>query len=207
VWQEIERQFRNDDIVTASVLETTKDGIKVLIHDTMAAFVPGSHIVGTITKDNIGQSVQVKYLNVRKEGIVMSMRRALADLVKVSQGMVLTGKVTSILHFGVVVEILGGVKGFLHISQISNALVKNLENHFQVGQDIKVMVTEVSPDLSKLLFSTRILEKSPGELVECFEELQNSAEERGKAFRDRRQLEKQAQSRVAQDLITFLTSK
>src|SRR5574344_543495 len=46
------------------------------------------------------------------------------------------GKVTRILQFGALVEVLPGKEGLLHISQISNERIKKVEDALKVGDDI-----------------------------------------------------------------------
>lgn len=65
------------------------------------------------------------------------------------------GKVTKILQFGALVEILPGKEGLLHISQISNERVKNVEDVLSVGDDILVKVTEINKEEGKFSLSAK----------------------------------------------------
>lgn len=56
------------------------------------------------------------------------------------------GKVTKILQFGALVEILPGKEGLLHISKISNERVKKVEDVLTVGDDILVKVIDIEND-------------------------------------------------------------
>ncbi|MEG2310518.1 MAG: polyribonucleotide nucleotidyltransferase [Clostridia bacterium] len=56
------------------------------------------------------------------------------------------GKVTKLLAFGALVEILPGKEGLLHISKISNERVEKIEDALMIGQDILVKVIEVGND-------------------------------------------------------------
>lgn len=53
------------------------------------------------------------------------------------------GKVTRILQFGALVEILPGKEGLLHISKISNERVNKVEDVLKVGDDILVKVIDI----------------------------------------------------------------
>ncbi len=58
-------------------------------------------------------------------------------------GKVYTGTVTRLADFGAFVNILPGKDGLVHISQISEARVKNVSDHLKIGDAINVKVMEV----------------------------------------------------------------
>ncbi len=53
------------------------------------------------------------------------------------------GKVERIVDFGAFVNILPGKDGLVHISQISEERVENVEDHMSVGDMVKVKVLDV----------------------------------------------------------------
>ena len=55
-------------------------------------------------------------------------------------GSILEGKVTSIMKFGAFVALEGGKSGLVHISEIANTFVNDVNDFLQVGQTVKVMV-------------------------------------------------------------------
>lgn len=61
----------------------------------------------------------------------------------VEVGMILNGKVTGIKHFGAFVKLPGGENGLVHISEVSNAYVADLQTHLQEGQEVQVKVIGV----------------------------------------------------------------
>ncbi len=65
------------------------------------------------------------------------------------------GKVTKILQFGALVEILPGKEGLLHISQISTKRVKKVEDALNVGDDILVKVTEIGKEDGKFSLTAK----------------------------------------------------
>ncbi len=58
-------------------------------------------------------------------------------------GNIYTGKVVRIEPFGAFVEILPGVDGMVHISQLDTERVKKVEDVVSVGDEITVMVTDI----------------------------------------------------------------
>ena len=57
---------------------------------------------------------------------------------------ILEGKVTGIMNFGAFVSLPGGKSGLVHISEISNSFVKDVHEHLQVGQTVKVKVLDIN---------------------------------------------------------------
>lgn len=65
------------------------------------------------------------------------------------------GKVTKILQFGALVEILPGKEGLLHISKISKDRVEKVEDVLSVGDEILVKVVEINEKEGKFSLSAK----------------------------------------------------
>ena len=65
------------------------------------------------------------------------------------------GKVTKILQFGALVEILPGKEGLLHISKISKERVNKVEDVLSVGDEILVKVIELNKEEGKFSLSAK----------------------------------------------------
>lgn len=61
-------------------------------------------------------------------------------------GLILEGKVTGITKFGAFVALPGGKSGLVHISEVANAYVSDINEHLSNGQEVKVKVIAISPD-------------------------------------------------------------
>ncbi|MBO8166098.1 MAG: S1 RNA-binding domain-containing protein [Kosmotoga sp.] len=61
-------------------------------------------------------------------------------------GNIVEGKITAVMKFGAHVELEGGEQGFLHISKISKSYVKNINDHLNVGQKVKVKIVGTTRD-------------------------------------------------------------
>ena len=61
-------------------------------------------------------------------------------------GSKLQGKVTGITNFGAFVEIEQGKTGLVHISEVADNYVKDINDHLCVGDEVKVKVINVEKD-------------------------------------------------------------
>jgi len=73
-------------------------------------------------------------------------------------GRIYTGKVVGIKAFGAFVEILPGIDGLVHISQLESRHVKSVEDVVEFGDEITVMVTDISKDGKIRLSRQAVLE-------------------------------------------------
>ncbi|MGH9748817.1 MAG: polyribonucleotide nucleotidyltransferase [Candidatus Polarisedimenticolia bacterium] len=69
------------------------------------------------------------------------------------------GKVTRIVNFGAFVEILPGMEGLLHVSELAEHRVKNVTDEIQEGQEILVKAIEVDGDRIRLSRKALLREK------------------------------------------------
>jgi small subunit ribosomal protein S1 len=76
---------------------------------------------------------------------------------KLKRGMIVDGKVTKITNFGVFVEILDGLEGLLHVSEISDQPVEKPEEVLKIDQQVKVKVLNVDLELRKIGLSMKDL--------------------------------------------------
>jgi polyribonucleotide nucleotidyltransferase len=75
--------------------------------------------------------------------IARSRIEALTEMPEI--GRVYTGKVVRVTDFGAFVEILPGVDGMVHISQLADYRVNKVEDVAKVGDEIMVMITDIDP--------------------------------------------------------------
>ncbi len=73
-------------------------------------------------------------------------------------GRIYTGRVVGIKAFGAFVEIIPGIDGLVHISQLESSHVKNVEDVVEFGDEITVMVTDISKDGKIRLSRQAVLE-------------------------------------------------
>ena len=67
-----------------------------------------------------------------------------------------TGKVSRIMNFGAMVEILPGKEGLVHISELANYRVGTVEDVVKIGDAVKVKVIEID-NMNRINLSRRVL--------------------------------------------------
>lgn len=87
----------------------------------------------------------------------------------VKLGDIYTGRVTRVLNFGAMVEILPGKEGLVHISELAEHRVPRVEDVVKVGDEVMVKVTEID-NLGRINLSRRAvfegLSRIPGAKTE-----------------------------------------
>ncbi len=74
-------------------------------------------------------------------------------------GAIVEGKIKSITNFGAFVALPDNKTGMVHISEVANAYVSDINAHLTVGQDVKAVV--ISTENGKLNLSIKRLEAKP----------------------------------------------
>jgi small subunit ribosomal protein S1 len=114
-----------------------------------------------------GDSVQVKVLKVdpKEERISLSIKAAQKgpwETVKdhLKQGDIVEGTVKRLASFGAFVELLPGVEGLVHISQISTRHIATPGEVLEVGQTVKAKILDINPEEKRISLSIREAESA-----------------------------------------------
>ena len=81
-------------------------------------------------------------------------------------GDVATAKVVKLMTFGAFAEILPGVDGLIHISQIADKRIGKPEDVLSEGQEVQVKITDVDAENKRISLSIRALLETPAEDAE-----------------------------------------
>lgn len=80
---------------------------------------------------------------------------------KFEAGQILDGKVTGIQPYGAFVALNDEVQGLVHISEVTHGYVKDINEHLNVGDAVKVKVLNVDEKSKKVSLSIRATEEAP----------------------------------------------
>jgi small subunit ribosomal protein S1 len=138
------------------------DGIDGLIHISELSW---SHVNHPSEVLNIGDTVQVKVLDIDRDRqrISLGLKQTQEDpwqrvVDTYNVGDELEGKVTKVVAFGAFVEILEGVEGLVHISELAQHHVENPREIIQPGDDVKVKILEIDSERRRLSLSIKRVE-------------------------------------------------
>lgn len=117
----------------------------------------------------VGDTIQVKVLELkdlgkRNERISLSMKALLPDpweeiASRFREGDVITGKVVSVQKFGAFVELMPGIEGLVHISQLSQKRVANPGEVVTEGQEVQARVLQIEARRKRVSLSMKALEE------------------------------------------------
>jgi small subunit ribosomal protein S1 len=138
------------------------DGIDGLIHISELSW---SHVNHPSEILSIGDTVQVKVLDIDRDRqrISLGLKQTQEDpwqrvVDTYNVGDELEGTVTKVVTFGAFVEILDGVEGLVHISELANHHVENPREVVQPGDDVKVRILEIDTERRRLSLSVKRVE-------------------------------------------------
>ncbi len=75
-------------------------------------------------------------------------------------GQVVEGKITGIQPYGAFVALDKKTSGLIHISEISDGFVRDIENYVRVGDTVKVKIIDFDPKMNQARLSLKALQKS-----------------------------------------------
>ena len=106
--------------------------------------------------------VYVKSFDLEKKRVSLSAKNPDDNpwkkfLAEFSEGDVVKAQVVSITPFGAFAQIIPGVDGLIHISQIALERVTNVAQVLSVGQVVDVKITEIDPEKSRVSLSIKEL--------------------------------------------------
>jgi small subunit ribosomal protein S1 len=138
------------------------NGIDGLIHISELSW---SHVNHPSEILNIGDTVAVKVLDIDRDRqrISLGLKQTQEDpwqrvVDTYNVGDELAGKVTKVVTFGAFVEILDGVEGLVHISELANHHVENPREVVQPDDEVRVRILEIDSERRRLSLSVKRVE-------------------------------------------------
>jgi small subunit ribosomal protein S1 len=138
------------------------DGIDGLIHISELSW---SHVNHPSEVVSIGDNVRIKVLDIDRDRqrISLGLKQTQEDpwqrvISTHRPGDVLEGTVTKVVAFGAFVEILPGVEGLVHISELADHHVENPSEVVEPGSKLNVKILEIDEDRRRLSLSIKRVE-------------------------------------------------
>jgi small subunit ribosomal protein S1 len=135
------------------------DGIDGLIHISELSW---SHVNHPSEVLSIGDTVRVKVLDIDRDRqrISLGLKQTQEDpwqrvLDSYNSGDVLEGKVTKVVAFGAFVEIVPGVEGLVHISELAEHHVESPSEVVGPGDEVRVKILEIDEERRRISLSIK----------------------------------------------------
>ena len=124
---------------------------------------PGGKVINQIIADtgveiDIEQDGRVNICAVNKEAIEKAKAIVISLTAEPEVGTVYHGVVTRIMDFGAFVEIMPGREGLVHISEIAETRVENVNDYLKLGQEVDVLLKEID-DMGRLNLSMKRIKR------------------------------------------------
>ncbi|PYH91710.1 nucleic acid-binding protein [Aspergillus ellipticus CBS 707.79] len=155
------------------------DGLIVSLADGITGLVPPMHFADTPLqfpekkfREGMTLSTRILSVNLEKRQIRLTLKKSLLnsesaiwkDYENITPGTQSPGTIIKLQSHGAVVQFYGSVRGFLPVSEMSEAYIKDPAQHFRLGQVVNVHALSVDPSLEKLAVSC----KDPSTFTEAY---------------------------------------
>jgi small subunit ribosomal protein S1 len=164
------------------------EGIDGLIHISELSW---SHVTHPSEVVSIGDTVSVKVLDIDydRQRISLGLKQTQEDpwqrvVSTYRAGDVLEGIVTKVVEFGAFVEILDGVEGLVHISELADHHVENPKDVVEVGTRLNVKILDIEEDRRRLSLSVKRVEGQNMLLKDLGEQIKAASDEEGEGSPD-----------------------
>jgi len=136
-------------------------GVDGMVHISELSWKRVKHPSDVVSVGDVIE-VYIRDLDAEKKKISLGYRKAEDNpweifKSKYEVGSVVTVKVVGMTTFGAFAQILPGVDGLIHISQIADHRVEKPQDELQIGQEVEVKITNVDYDTKKISLSIRAL--------------------------------------------------
>lgn len=181
-WELVVEHEKNDSVFEVKIVEAVNRG---LVADLgIRGFIPISQVGFEFVEDltgYVGQllPVKVKELDADNKKVILSHKAALDEQAKAERqkvfptlavGQEFDGTVDRIAEFGAFVK-FGTIDGLVHISELSWDHVNKVEDVVKIGDQVRVQIIKIDPELLKVNLSIKSLQKTPWEqALESFSE-------------------------------------
>ena len=179
-WQDIEKQIHVGSIVKGHIASIADYGLFVEIRKGVEGLVHISEISWTDRINNlkdrfkVGEEIEVLVVSLDIENRRMSL--SIKQLSKDPWSTVLEtykkddqikGKITNIADFGIFVQIIPGVDGLVHVSDLSwTEHIAHPSDLYKVGQEVEAVILSIDEEHKKVALGIKQLSQDPWKTVE-----------------------------------------
>ncbi|MBE0478277.1 30S ribosomal protein S1 [Candidatus Aerophobetes bacterium] len=197
-WSIVEEKYRLGSEVNGKVTHLTNFGAFVEIEEGLEGLVHISdlswdkYISHPKEVVHVGQEVTARIMdiNAKEKRIALGIKQTQPDpwqklMEKYKVGDVVSGKVQEITNFGVFVNLMPGIDGLIHVSELDNEYVQHPGKVASMGEEVKAEIVEIDTEKRRLRLSVKRLKekeekKKKKQQEDSTDEAEVSNEENGK---------------------------
>lgn len=178
-WSEVEVGKRYQGVVksiTSYGAFVDLGGVDGMVHISELSWLRIKHPSDVVKVGDV-LDVYVKDIDVENKKISLGYKKTEDNPWEVLKrdyevGSVVTAKVVSMTAFGAFAQIIPGVDGLIHISQISNERINKPQDVLTIGQEVQVQITEIDFEKKRVSLSMKALleDNAQEEAAEASEE-------------------------------------
>ena len=177
-WDGIEYRYSVGDKVKGQIVQVFNFGAFAEIEPGVEGLIPASEICWgkrvkpeEVLKEGDSVEALILELNPHDRKMLLSLRRLEPSpwerfTSETKKGDVVIGKVVKIMDYGAFVELSYGVKGFLHISNVSWSRVRDIKEKLEEGKEYKFKVLDFDPKKQRVELSLKHLKPDPWKEIE-----------------------------------------
>jgi len=183
-WEEVEIKYPIGSVVKGTIVSLTnygafieiEPGVEGLIHVSEISWT--RHIKNPSEEYSMGDKVEAKVISIDSDErkISLGVKQLTPDpwdeIEKEFEiGNKYNGKVQNLTQFGAFVELKEGIDGLIHVSDLSwTRVVRHAKNELEKGQEVEVVVLEVSRENRKISLGMKQAQDDPWQdIIDYFE--------------------------------------
>ncbi len=170
-YEVLQESCDNGTVLKGTVSQVTTGGLSVMMGG-VRVFIPASMVSSNYEKDlSKYQDQEIEFVITecvpRKRRVIGNRKKVLVEkreaaeqalLSRIEEGMILNGKVSSIMDYGAFID-LGGADGLLHISEMGWGRYEHPKKLLSVGQEVEVFVKSIKG--KKISLSMKFPDQNP----------------------------------------------
>lgn len=159
-WARLRQMYNEDIILNLNITDINKGGLLVKV-EGIQGFIPNSHLLNIDNRRSLLNTwLKCKFLNLdeKHNKILFSQRRAILAVHsnKLHVGQIVNSIITDIQNYGIFLRI-NQIPALLHISEINNNYINNIDKDFYIGKKMKVRIMHIDKQQGRLYVSNRNL--------------------------------------------------
>lgn len=176
-WEKVAQKYKEGQRIRGKVTKIFPFGAFVELEPGIEGLIPASEVswrkkikIGDILEE--GDIVEAVIIDIRpsEKKLALSLKKLEPSpwekfIQTYKVGDIISGKIKSIIDYGIFVEIEEGIEGFVHISNISWDRIENLKEIYKEGQNVEAKILEIDAQKKRIALSFKHLRENPWEKV------------------------------------------